>query len=336
MKAPTILIVDDEPSNLAIMRDALQSQYNLVFARNGAETQAAVIKHRPAMVLLDIGLPDTDGVELCRRIKGLDLTHEMQVIFVTGYRDQGREAAGFEAGCSDYLIKPVSPPLVRARVAAHMSRVHATALEESYREAILMLGHAGHYNDTDTGAHIWRMAAYARELALAYGWDETDARQLELAAPMHDTGKLGVPQMILRKEGPLTPQEWEVMRTHPSIGAAILGKSQAPVFQLAAEVSLRHHEKWDGSGYPDGLAGTAIPESARIVALADVFDALSMRRSYKDAWTIERIGAHIDANSGTHFEPKLVELFHEILPRLLQIKSQWDVENDDTPEEAAQ
>jgi putative two-component system response regulator len=336
MKAPTILIVDDEPSNLAIMRDALQSQYNLVFARNGAETQAAVIKHRPAMVLLDIGLPDTDGVELCRRIKDLDLTHEMQVIFVTGYRDQGREAAGFEAGCSDYLIKPVSPPLVRARVAAHLSRVHATALEESYREAILMLGHAGHYNDTDTGAHIWRMAAYARELALAYGWDETDARQLELAAPMHDTGKLGVPQMILRKEGPLTPQEWEIMRTHPSIGAAILGKSQAPVFQLAAEVSLRHHEKWDGSGYPDGLAGTAIPESARIVALADVFDALSMRRSYKDAWTIERISDHIDANSGTHFEPKLVELFHEILPRLLQIKAQWDVENDDTPEEAAQ
>jgi putative two-component system response regulator len=336
MKAPTILIVDDEPSNLAIMRDALQSQYNLVFARNGAETQAAVVKHRPAMVLLDIGLPDTDGVALCRRIKDLDLTHEMQVIFVTGYRDQGREAAGFEAGCSDYLIKPVSPPLVRARVAAHLSRVHATALEESYREAILMLGHAGHYNDTDTGAHIWRMAGYARELALAYGWDEVDARQLELAAPMHDTGKLGVPQMILRKEGPLTPQEWEVMRTHPSIGAAILGKSQAPVFQLAAEISLRHHEKWDGSGYPDGLAGTAIPESARIVALADVFDALSMRRSYKDPWTIERISAHIDANSGTHFEPKLVELFHEILPRLLQIKAQWDVENDDTPEEAAQ
>lgn len=327
MKAPTILIVDDEPSNLAIMRDALQNLYNLVFARNGAETQAAVIKHRPAMVLLDIGLPDTDGVELCRRIKQLDSTHAMQVIFVTGYRDQGREAAGFDAGCSDYVIKPVSPPLVRARVAAHLSRVRATALEESYRDAILMLGHAGHYNDSDTGAHIWRMAAYARELALAYGWDEEDARQLELAAPMHDTGKLGVPQAILRKEGPLTPQEWEVMRTHPAIGHAILSKSQAQVFQLAAEVSLRHHEKWDGSGYPDGLAGAAIPESARIVALADVFDALSMRRSYKGAWSIEQISAHIDANSGTHFEPRLVALFHAILPRLLEIRSQWDEES---------
>jgi putative two-component system response regulator len=335
MKAPTILIVDDEPSNLAIMRDALQNLYNLVFARNGAETQAAVIKHRPAMVLLDIGLPDTDGVELCRRIKQLDSTHAMQVIFVTGYRDQGREAAGFDAGCSDYVIKPVSPPLVRARVAAHLSRVRATALEESYRDAILMLGHAGHYNDNDTGAHIWRMAAYARELALAYGWDEEDARQLELAAPMHDTGKLGVPQMILRKEGPLSPQEWEVMRTHPAIGHSILSKSQAQVFQLAAEVSLRHHEKWDGSGYPDGLAGAAIPESARIVALADVFDALTMRRSYKCAWSIERIVAHIDANSGTHFEPKLVAVFHEILPRLLAIKSQWDEENEGASADAA-
>jgi putative two-component system response regulator len=336
MKTPTILIVDDEPSNLALMRDALQNQYKLVFARNGAETQAAVIKHRPAMVLLDIGLPDTDGVELCRRIKQLDPTQEMQVIFVTGYRDQGREAAGFEAGCSDYIIKPVSPPLVRARVAAHLSRVLATALEESYHEAILMLGHAGHYNDTDTGAHIWRMAAYARELALAYGWDEADARQLELAAPMHDTGKLGVPQMILRKEGPLTPDEWEVMRTHPAIGAAILDKSQAPVFQLAAEVSLRHHEKWDGSGYPDGLAGTAIPESARIVALADVFDALSMRRPYKEAWSIERISAHIETNSGTHFEPRLVGLFHEILPRLLQIRAQWHEEHNDMTENTAE
>jgi putative two-component system response regulator len=316
------------------MRDALQNLYHLVFARNGAETQAAVVKHRPAMVLLDIGLPDTDGVELCRRIKELDSTHEMQVIFVTGYRDQGREAAGFDAGCSDYLIKPVSPPLVRARVAAHLSRVRATALEESYRDAILMLGHAGHYNDNDTGAHIWRMAAYARELALAYGWDDEDARQLELAAPMHDTGKLGVPQIILRKDGPLSPQEWEVMRTHPAIGHAILGKSQAPVFQLAAEVSLRHHEKWDGSGYPDGLAGTAIPESARIVALADVFDALSMRRSYKNAWSIERISAHIDANSGTHFEPKLVALFHEILPRLLAIRSQWDEDHEDAAADA--
>lgn len=335
MRSPTILIVDDEPSNLAILRDALQSDYKLVFARNGAETESAVVKHHPAMVLLDIGLPDTDGVELCRRIKKLDLTHEMQVIFVTGYRDQGREAAGFEAGCSDYLIKPVSPPLVRARVAAHLSRVHATALEESYRDAILMLGHAGHYNDSDTGAHIWRMAAYARELALAYGWDEHDARQLELAAPMHDTGKLGVPQAILRKNGPLTPDEWDVMRTHPAIGAAILGKSQAPVFRLAAEVSLRHHEKWDGSGYPDGLAGVAIPESARIVALADVFDALSMRRPYKAPWSIERISAHIDASSGVHFEPRLVDLFHAILPRLLQIRAQWEEKSDDDTSEKA-
>lgn len=330
MKAPTILIVDDEPSNLAILRDALEHSYPLVYARNGVEAQAAVVKHRPALVLLDIGLPDTDGVALCRRIKQLDATDAMQVIFVTGYNDSAREAAGFAAGCSDYLVKPVSPPLVRARVAAHLLRVRASALEESYREAILMLGIAGHYNDTDTGAHIWRMAAYARALALAFGWDDASARQLELAAPMHDTGKLGIPQAILRKCEPLDPGEWRIMRTHPAIGHAILSKSNAPVFQLAAEVSLRHHEKWDGSGYPDGLAGKAIPESARIVALADVFDALSMPRPYKQAWSIERIAAHIAAQSGSHFDPALVQVFERILPRLLDIRAHWEAHPDGT------
>lgn len=153
---------------------------------------------------------------------------------------------------------------------------------------------------------------------------------------MHDKDRLGVPPPMLRKEGPLTTQEWDLMRTHPAIGAAIPGKSQAPVFRMAAKVSLRHHEKWDGSGQPDGLAGTAIPGSARIVALAGVFDALSMRRSYKDGGSIEPISRHIEAGSGIHFAPKLVELFHQILPPpLLPIKAQWDEENA-TPQKAAQ
>jgi len=295
MSVQTILIVDDEPGNLAIMGDILANAYRLVFARNGSETLAAIIKHRPAMVLLDIGLPDIDGYELCRQIKEIDTSHAIQVIFVTAYTDMAHETAGFDAGGVDYIVKPVSPPVVRARVAAHLSMVRATALEQSYRDAILMLGQAGHYNDTDTGAHIWRMAAYARALAQGYGWDSERSALLELAAPMHDTGKLGIPQAILRKPGPLDDQEWAVMKTHPRIGYDILSKSDAPVFRLAAEVALRHHEKWDGSGYPGGLSGQDIPESARIVALADVFDALSMKRPYKEPWLIERIMTHLDA-----------------------------------------
>jgi putative two-component system response regulator len=320
----TILAVDDEPANLAILHQALREHYHMVFARSGAEAEAALLRHRPDLVLLDIGLPDTDGVALCRRLNELDTGKAMRVIFVTSYRDQEREAAGFEAGCVDYIFKPVSPPLVRARVAAHLAQVRASALERSYRDAILMLAHAGHYNDSDTGAHIWRMAAYARVLALACGWDKASAERLELAAPMHDTGKLGIPHTILRKPAPLDAAEWAIMRTHPAIGHAILSKSQAPVFQLAAEVSLHHHERWDGSGYPDGLAGQAIPMSARIVTLADVFDALSMRRPYKQAWPVERITAYIDANSGTQFDPQLVECFLDALPDLLEIKRRWD------------
>ncbi|PRC94344.1 HD domain-containing phosphohydrolase [Solimicrobium silvestre] len=323
MSLQTILIVDDEPANLAIMEDALADSYKLAFARNGRETLAAVAKHCPAMVLLDIGLPDINGYDLCRQIKKIDSTGSVQVIFVTAYTDTAHEEAGFDAGGVDYLIKPVSTPIVRARVATHLSLVRATLLEKSYRDAILMLGQAGHFNDTDTGAHIWRMAAYARALAQGYGWSEENSERLELAAPMHDTGKIGIPQGILRKPGPLDEQEWVVMRTHPQIGYNILSKSDAPVFQLAAEVALRHHEKWDGSGYPDGLRRKDIPESARIVALADVFDALSMRRPYKEPWPIEKILGYVNASSGQHFDPKLVDVFSKILPQLLDIQSKW-------------
>lgn len=320
----TLLIVDDEPGNLAIMRDILADSYKLVFARDGKGTLDAVLKHRPAMVLLDIGLPDTDGYALCRRIKELDASGSIQVIFVTSYTDVQHETAGFDAGGVDYIAKPVSRPVVLARVRAHLSQVRATALEQSHRDAISMLAHAGHYNDTDTGAHIWRMAAYATALARAYGWDAKRSAQLELAAPMHDTGKLGIPQAILRKPGPLETQEWDIMRTHPRIGYDILTMSEAPVFRLAAEIALCHHEKWDGSGYPDGLAGEAIPESARIVALADVFDALSMQRPYKQPWAIEKIMEYVQAGAGAHFDPSLVQVFFKILPELLDIQQRWE------------
>jgi len=145
---------------------------------------------------------------------------------------------------------------------------------------------------------------------------------------MHDTGKIGIPGAILRKPGKLDAEEWTVMQTHTTIGYRILSQSDAPVFRLAAEVALRHHEKWDGSGYPDGLAGTAIPESARIVAIADVFDALTTKRPYKEAWPIERAVATIQEGAGTHFEPRLVALFETVLPEILDIKEHWDCQDE--------
>jgi putative two-component system response regulator len=324
MSRKPILVVDDDPENLAALRQILSGEHELVFARNGAEALAAARKHAPAMILLDIQMPDMDGYAVCKALKADARTEAVPIIFVTGMSDTGDEAAGFAAGAVDYIVKPFSPVIVSARVRTHLSLVGVTRLRQSYREAIYMLGEAGHYNDTDTGVHIWRMAQYAAALAGACGWSDDDCQLIELAAPMHDTGKIGIPDAILRKPGKLDAKEWVVMRTHSQIGYDILSKSKAPVFQMAAEIALCHHEKWDGNGYPGGLSGDSIPESARIVALADVFDALTMKRPYKEAWPIERAVATMQESSGTHFEPRLVDLFISILPQVLDIKARWD------------
>jgi len=323
MAAP-ILIVDDEPINLARLRDILDDRYDLVFARNGKEALAAVAKHRPALILLDVRMPEMDGYEVCRQLKGSEQTEDIPIIFVTSLEGEWHEEAGFTAGCVDYITKPVSPPVVHARVRTHLSLVRAKRLEGAYRDAIFMLGEAGHYNDTDTGLHIWRMAAYSRTLAEAAGWPKERIDLIELAAPMHDTGKIGIPDAILKKPAALDAAERKIMNEHPHIGYDILSKSQAPVFRLAAEVALNHHEKWDGSGYPAGLAGSAIPESARIVTIADVFDALIVKRPYKPAWPLEQVLGYLQDGSGRHFDPELLATFLKILPQILSIKAEWD------------
>jgi putative two-component system response regulator len=324
LSAP-ILIVDDEPANLALLRQILAPDHALVFARNGSEALAATTKHRPALILLDIQMPDMDGYTACRALKANPQTAAIPVIFVTGLSEVGDETAGFDVGAVDYIVKPVSPAIVRARVRTHLSLVSVAELERSYHEAIIMLGEASEFKDTDTGAHIWRMAGYSAALAAACGWSEATCRQLELAAPMHDIGKLSIPDAILRKPGKLDAAEWEVMQTHSSVGYKILSKgSDAPILQMAATIALRHHEKWDGSGYPGGLAGEAIPEMARIVAVADVFDALSMTRPYKEAWAIDRIITTMTDSSGTNFDPRLIENFVQILPQILAIQDDWN------------
>ncbi len=319
-----LLLVDDEVTNLATLRAILGGDYRLMMARNGPEAISLARKQRPALVLLDIQMPDMDGYAVCRALKADPRTEDIPVIFVTALSEAGNEEAGFAVGAVDYLTKPVSAGIVRARVRTHLSLVHARELEKGNRDAIFMLGKAGHYNDVDTGVHIWRMAAYARALAAAIGWSQADCDLLELAAPMHDTGKIGIPDAVLRKPGKLDPDEWALMQTHCAIGFEILSGSDAPVFRLAAEIARHHHERWDGSGYPEGLAGTAIPESARIVAVADVFDALTMKRPYKDAWPLEQVMATLRAGGGSHFDPSLVAAFEGCLPRILAIKDDWD------------
>lgn len=318
-----ILLVDDEPNNLNLLKQILGPHYSLLFATNGTRAIEAAQRHLPDLVLLDIMMPGMNGYEVCSRLKSNKSTTDIPIIFVTAMTEIDDETKGFDVGGVDYILKPISAGIVLRRVDTHLSLVKAQELEQSYRDAISMLGEAGHYNDEDTGLHIWRMAAYARELAIAAGWSDSRAVTLELAASMHDTGKIGISTEILSAPRKLTDDEWAVMKTHCQIGSNILSMSKSPVFQMAAEIALGHHEKWDGSGYPRQLSGKDIPESARIVAIVDVFDALVCKRPYKQPWTVDDSIAEMSKSIGTHFDPELFDLFIKSMPQIIDLKEQW-------------
>jgi len=319
-----ILVVDDEPTNLQLLRQVLHNQYQTIFATNGRRALEAVEKYHPDLVLLDIMMPEMDGYEVCRVLKANQATQKIPIIFVSAMGEIENEALGFDLGAVDYIPKPISTAILLKRIKTHLSLVSVQELEDSQSAAIYMLGEAGHYNDTDTGLHIWRMAAYSKAIAQAAAWPKYLVERIELAASMHDTGKIGIPDSILKAQRPLDRHEWEIMKQHTTIGFDILTKSHTPIFVMAAEIALRHHEKWDGTGYPAGLSGPDIPESARIVALADVFDALTSKRPYKQPWNISDAIVEIKKSSGQHFDPRLVDIFLNILSNILEIKNTFD------------
>ena len=320
---PRLLLVDDEPTNLQVLRHVLQADYRLLFATDGARALQVAREQLPQLILLDIMMPGMDGYAVCRALKADPATAGIPVIFITALDDSQDETAGFDVGGVDYLTKPVSPPVVRARVRTHLSLVRMDELRETRLQIVQRLGRAAEYKDNETGMHVIRMSHFSKLLALAAGCSPAWAEDLLNAAPMHDVGKIGIPDSVLRKPGPLDADEWATMRRHPEIGAEIIGEHPSGVLQLAREIALAHHEKWDGSGYPRGLAGEAIPLSARIVAIADVFDALTTRRPYKEPWPVQDALDHIAAQAGKHFDPALVALFAPLLPQLLEIRARW-------------
>ena len=320
---PRLLLVDDEPTNLQLLRQVLQADYRLLFATDGARALQLAKEQRPDLILLDIMMPGMDGYAVCQSLKSQPLTAHIPVIFVTALTDTQDETRGFDVGAVDYITKPVSPPVVRARVRTQLSLVHTDELRASRLLIVQCLGRAAEYKDNETGRHVIRMSLYAQQLALAAGCSAAWAEDLLHAAPMHDIGKIGIPDAVLLKPGPLDAPEWEVMRTHPHIGAEIIGNHGAHMLQLARSIALAHHEKWDGSGYPGQLAGEAIPLEARICAIVDVFDALTSTRPYKKPWSTEDAVAHIQSQAGKHFEPRLVDLFVALLPQLLPIQQRW-------------
>lgn len=330
----SILVVDDIPANIEVLSGILRGGYRVRAATNGLRAlEIAAGDSPPDLILLDVMMPDMDGLTVCRRLKADLRTRHIPVIFVTAMSEIDDEAQGFEAGCVDYVTKPVSPSIVLARVRTQLSlanqnralerqvRIRTRELEDTRRAVIRCLGKASEFKDDNTGLHVVRMSQYSRALGLAVGMNETDADLLMLASPMHDVGKIGVPDSILKKPGKLTPDEWALMQQHVHFGALILGDQDSELLQMAKTIALTHHEKWDGSGYPAGLAGEDIPLVGRITALADVFDALTSVRPYKRAWSLDEAVDYIRRERGRHFDPLLVDKLQQILPEFDRIKT---------------
>jgi putative two-component system response regulator len=280
------------------------------------------------VVITDYDMPGMNGVEFIRAVRAIPELANVPTVMVTSHDQRSLRREALEAGATDFLAKPADPIEVRARVTnllalSHTHRAmrnHAAQLasevaaavalvEEREREIVSTLMRAAENRDADTGDHIARVSAYTGLIAEALGFDSVECRLMGLAATMHDVGKIAVPDAILLKPGPLTPEERREMERHAERGQRILGGSASAVMRLAAEIAVSHHERWDGTGYPNRIKGEAIPLAGRIVALADVFDALTTERPYKQAWSLDRTRDYLVENAGLHFDPRVVDAF---------------------------
>jgi putative two-component system response regulator len=332
---PTVLIVDDSPEGIDVLKSVLQPDYQIQAAIHGELALRLARRFAPDIILLDVMMPDMDGYEVCRRLKTEEATAGIPVIFMTTLSEAAQEARGLSLGAVDYITKPYVPMLVRARIATHLAlhdqnrlleqkvRERTAELLESRIEIIRRLARAAEYRDNETGMHVIRMSHYAQLLVSATGGGDQEADLVLLAAPLHDIGKIGIPDKILLKTSALAADEWQIMQRHTTIGAAIIGDQTTEPLRTARIVALSHHEHWDGTGYPQGLKGTDIPRLARVVAVADVFDALLSARPYKKPWTMPDAVDTIREGAGRHFDPELVEAFLRVLPACQKIAADY-------------
>lgn len=342
----TILLVDDVPENIDILNAVLSPHYRTRVAVTGERAlKIAFAAPAPDLILLDIMMPGIDGYEVCERLKSNPDTRGIPVIFVTAMNEVEDERRGLELGAVDYITKPISPAIVLARVRTHLAlydqnrelsrmvRERTADLFETRQQIIRRLSRAAEFRDGDTGNHIVRMSHYCRLIGEAAGLGEQSAELLHQAAPMHDVGKIGIPDHILLKRGRLDEAEMAIMRRHSEIGAEIIGEHPDELLQAARTIAMSHHERWDGTGYPRGLAGEDIPLMARIVAIADVFDALLSTRPYKKPWSVDEAVTQIEACAGSHFDPVLIAPFRQALPNMLEIRAQFSDEGSPHPQE---
>jgi putative two-component system response regulator len=323
----TVLVVDDQALIRVTLRAILAKEgYRVLEADSIAKALELVASDTVHLALCDIHLPGESGMDFVRAIQ--PRLPEVSVVMVSAADDTATALDCLQLGAFGYVLKPFQPREIivqvnsalrrrvleidyrdREEVLKQKVREQTVEIRDSREEIAFRLVAASEHRDQETGQHVRRIGLYAAEMARLMGWDEDRIEQIRSAAPMHDIGKIGVPDAILQKPGSLTDAEWVLMREHTTMGAQILKGSKVPFIQMGARIAVGHHEKWDGTGYPKGLAGASIPIEARITALVDVFDALSNRRHYKDAWTEEQVVAFMAQHRGTHFDPELFDLF---------------------------
>lgn len=359
----TILLVDDTPANLAVLNAILKENYKLRIANNGE--QALLLAERlplPDLILLDVMMPDIDGFEVCRRLKNNPVTAEIPVVFLTAKTQEIDEINGFGAGGADYIHKPLSPAIVQVRVKNHLEmqdlknaiRLHNHDLEDRVAQrtkellkmqdaTIMAMGVMAEMRDEETGLHLKRTQEYMRVLANAVAAhprfiNQLDAESIEWmvkSAPLHDIGKVGIPDAILHKPARLTVEEFAIMKKHPEYGRNIILEvermlgEESQFLRYAREIAYGHQEKWDGSGYPQGQEGDDIPISARLMAIADVYDALRSRRPYKAPFSHEIARKIILEGCGLHFDPDLVAGFERVAEQFAAIAEQYADPDDE-------
>jgi putative two-component system response regulator len=332
LRRPTILVADDSPQNIELLSRVLGQEYRIKVATSGEKAlKIAYSDEPPDLILLDIMMPDLSGLQVCQRIKANPDRRRIPIIFVTAMTTVEDESLGLAMGAVDYISKPISPPLVQARVRTHLAlydqsreleRMVAQRTAElvaTRQQIIRRLGRAAEFKDNETGNHVVRMSHIARLVAQQAGLGPEAVQLIFQTAAMHDLGKIGVPDRILLKPGPLTDEEWVIMRQHAQIGADIIGRHENELLATARAIALTHHEKWDGTGYPQGLKGEQIPLYGRIVAIADVFDALMTRRPYKPPLPAAEALAIMAEQKGRHFDPVLLDCFFQQQFEILKV-----------------
>lgn len=339
-----ILVVDDERTNLLLLDKMLRSQGydNLTLLDDPRQVLPHYLSRRPALVLLDISMPHLDGYQVMEQLHALDDPLLPPIVILSAQDGRDFMLRALDAGARDFVAKPFDRHelmmrvrnLLDAELAHRLLHDQKAVLEDMVRERteqlhhtrlqiVQRLGRAAEYRDEETGNHILRMSHTCALLARAVGWSDADCDLILNASPMHDIGKIGIPDAILLKPGRFTPPEWEIMKTHAGIGARLLDGDDSDLMQMARDIAFTHHEKWDGSGYPQGLAGEAIPMAGRIAALADVFDALTSCRPYKPAWTVEAALEYVREQRGLHFDPLVVDAFLDLLPKVLAVRERF-------------